>query len=764
MSRIDISNVVIACIVMTLGCNCATAADVPSKKIVLIAGPITGHGKNTHEYEKNVILLKHLLDTSPNVTGIKTEAHFNGWPRDESVLDDADSIVMITDGGDHKETNHPLYVGDRMKVLERQMKRGCGFLQFHWSTFNPSRFHDKITNWVGGYFDYETGKGARKWYSAIKTWEGPVSLGSPEHAISRGVKPFSLREEFYFNIRFNPTDNRVKRIVQTRPPAEDRDHTVGWAVERQDGGRGFGFTGGHFYANWWNDDYRKLILNAIVWTAGAEVPAGGVASKLEKPFKVLIVTGYNHPAHKWREVTAALILAIEQDPRAVVHVTEDLADLATDKIRDYDALVWNYSNWDRPGLSNAAKQNFMKYLEAGGGLSVIHFANGCFTDTIPNKESDWLEFRTKIVRRVWVHGEGKSGHDSFGDIRVDITAAGSKHPITAGLKSFPTTDELYFRQMGPLPIIPLAVAHSKVTDQDEPMAFAYNYGKGNIFQTVLGHADVSVRRAAALIRRGTVWAAGKKQISFDPPVELTEGALFRSGSPWTIEDSLKRAGLDKKQTSINPPANVNPIADGRFGSALDTRAGGAFVDGNAAFRKPPITVECWAKLNQKKTYNILIAHELKSSATHWEMFSMAGSGLFTVYTPGLTPDHVRSNTNICDGKWHHVAMIYEPQRMRLFVDGKVVADQEVKFNDGKTVPGDLAIGTLVSRNIGCDGLIDDVRISAGTHSIKSRPDKTLTVERDTVGLWHFDKIDDKNQFVDSAPAKAAALLASVKKK
>ena len=94
-----------------------TSALSAKKKIVLIAGPITGHGKHTHEYEKNVILLKHLLDTSPDNPALTVEAHFNGWPKDPKTLDTADTIVMISDGGDHKETNHPLYVGDRLNVI-----------------------------------------------------------------------------------------------------------------------------------------------------------------------------------------------------------------------------------------------------------------------------------------------------------------------------------------------------------------------------------------------------------------------------------------------------------------------------------------------------------------------------------------------------------------------------------------------------------------------------------------------------------------------
>ncbi len=55
---------------------------------------------------------------------------------------------------------------------------------------------------------------------------------------------------------------------------------VAWAVERPDGGRGFGFTGGHFHKGWGNDDQRKLVLNAILWTAKADVPENGVESKI----------------------------------------------------------------------------------------------------------------------------------------------------------------------------------------------------------------------------------------------------------------------------------------------------------------------------------------------------------------------------------------------------------------------------------------------------------------------------------------------------
>lgn len=54
---------------------------------------------------------------------------------------------------------------------------------------------------------------------------------------------------------------------------------VAWVRQRPDGGRGFGFTGGDLHWNWANDDYRKFVLNGIIWSAGREVPHEGVPSR-----------------------------------------------------------------------------------------------------------------------------------------------------------------------------------------------------------------------------------------------------------------------------------------------------------------------------------------------------------------------------------------------------------------------------------------------------------------------------------------------------
>lgn len=219
-----------------------------------------------------------------------------------------------------------------------------------------------------------------------------------------------------------------------------------------------------------------------------------------------------------------------------------------------------------------------------------------------------------------------------------------------------------------------------------------------------------------------------------------------------------RTPVPRAVAAVTVPVSNKPLVEGKFGQALDGRAGGAFVAGRDEFRQFPITVECWTKLADKSNYNILIANELKSSGTHWELFSMAGSGNFTVYAPGFAPDHCNSTAMICDNQWHHVAMILEPARIRLFVDAKLVADQAHQRNDKATEPGKLALASLVDGGIGCSGIVDEVFVSKGIRPITSIPDKPHVADEATIGLWHLDELVDQKRFEDVGPKKGAAIL------
>ena len=165
---------------------------------------------------------------------------------------------------------------------------------------------------------------------------------------------------------------------------------------------------------------------------------------------------------------------------------------------------------------------------------------------------------------------------------------------------------------------------------------------------------------------------------------------------------------------------------------------GSLIEGKAEYRQPPLTVECRAKLNGKGGFNVLVACDTKASAAHWEIFTMAGDGKLAAYHPGYTPDHTRSEVDICDGQPHFIAMQFEAERVRLWLDGRVVADQAVKRVRTDVVPGGLAFGRVVEGNIGCDGAIEDVRLSRGVRDVSKIPSGPLQRDDSTLGVWHFD--------------------------
>jgi len=262
----------------------ARAAD---KKLVLMIAGRPSHGPGEHEHNAGVLLLKRCLDF--NAPQVDVKAYLNdAWPS-AADLAKADTILIYADGG----PGHPALEGDHLQQLAAQMKRGCGFVCLHYAVEVPiTPGGPEFLQWLGGYFEPD--------WSVNPVWTANYQT-LPKHPITNGVQPFSTTDEWYFHMRFKAGMQGVTPILTDVPPATTMSRANGphegnatvraevaaktpqhtaWAVERPDGGRGFGFTGGHFHKNWGIDDQRKLVLNAILWTAKAEVPAKGVESKV----------------------------------------------------------------------------------------------------------------------------------------------------------------------------------------------------------------------------------------------------------------------------------------------------------------------------------------------------------------------------------------------------------------------------------------------------------------------------------------------------
>lgn len=193
--------------------------------------------------------------------------------------------------------------------------------------------------------------------------------------------------------------------------------------------------------------------------------------------------------------------------------------------------------------------------------------------------------------------------------------------------------------------------------------------------------------------------------------------------------SSKKTGPNQYVDSLSPA----------FGKALSGRI---LAEAGDFRRNPPLTVECRVKLKDAKGYNILIASDSKASSSHWEIFSMNGSGFLTAYLPGATPDHITTKRVITDNHWHAVAMQYDADRVRLYLDGEEVADTGItRATVGKVIKGPLGIGQLVEGNLGLRGAIDEVRIRPGIHGISDsnppKPFQELSLGKGM--LWNFDE-------------------------
>ena len=239
---------------MVAGCGMACRADDAVK--VLFIGKQPDHPFATHMYLHTGEMLAECLKLSGNVEAVVSD----GWPKDPAALKGVSTVVLyMTPAAEF------LLDGPHRAEFDALMKRGVGLVTLHWaSSVHQKNFKRLSSTWMG----YLGGT----WVSnvGLHTGKSPLRQLAPDHPISRGWEEHEIHDEYYLNPTIGEKATPILRVM-----AADKPVVVGWAFERENGGRAFGTTLGHYYRNFQQRPFRRMIVNAILWSAKVEVPQDG---------------------------------------------------------------------------------------------------------------------------------------------------------------------------------------------------------------------------------------------------------------------------------------------------------------------------------------------------------------------------------------------------------------------------------------------------------------------------------------------------------
>ena len=286
-----------------------SADDMRKKRIVFIAGPAS-HGFGEHEHPAGCRLLANRLNA---VNALSAEV-YEKLPADDTALLNADAVIIFGDGASRNPLN------GRQNTLEKLAESKTGIGIMHWALDPARELYKTVRDSIGGFF-------AQNW-SINPMWTAEFSE-LPKHPITSGVNPFTIKDEWYYHMKFVPQLKNVTPVLSVLPPVStlvrpdgpysNNTHVrkavlknkqpqhLAWAYTRPNGGRGFGFSGGHFHWNWANDDFRKLLLNAAAWLAGANIPNIGIQSKT--PDYKELITPLGKPPHNFEPEKVKNLLA-----------------------------------------------------------------------------------------------------------------------------------------------------------------------------------------------------------------------------------------------------------------------------------------------------------------------------------------------------------------------------------------------------------------------------------------------------------------------
>jgi hypothetical protein len=264
----------------------------PVKVIYFMAGIKDHAGPSRHETEKDLLVLQRCLDSVTNITGTKIVTRFI---YDRSALDiedmkDAAAIVIESSSeASSKVRTHPLFPpsGDNTRSYDREVvsyldqidslhKAGMGIVVLHWAADAQNQ---KAASLYRSWFGYQFIWGYSN--NPLGMWTVKPIEAAKSHPILRGVGPWTYKDEIFSRFMVNPADPYRTNLLMGEAPKTNQGsiapRVLTWAYENGHS-RGLVYGGMDYHSALLKDNYRRFLLNAIVWAAGIEVPEGGVKS------------------------------------------------------------------------------------------------------------------------------------------------------------------------------------------------------------------------------------------------------------------------------------------------------------------------------------------------------------------------------------------------------------------------------------------------------------------------------------------------------
>lgn len=285
-------------LVLTFLLATLTAALAAKKNALIIYGDST-HDLKAHNNTEVAVLLKDKIAQSKYAAQFEVTLHY-GYPKDQSMVEMADLIIISSDGG----PQHALKIGGGVTEFTRMLdpvlkKKKTGLIVIHWATDAPSEkfaHHNEenaqyMMEWIGAvYYWVDKGNSCKSCFT-IKPSKKEIRVNK-NHPIANGVaESFVLNDEFYWNFftegkdSRNPKNDQVAFIhladapgckKDAKHPEKWREQSPYWAFTRDNGGRSVGMTSAHYYSTWADPNFFQTFANSIFWTLNMEIPKEGV--------------------------------------------------------------------------------------------------------------------------------------------------------------------------------------------------------------------------------------------------------------------------------------------------------------------------------------------------------------------------------------------------------------------------------------------------------------------------------------------------------